>query len=356
MSAPSEQPAVKEAGTIWLASIVLSAIFGLIGLAVPLVADNLLALVAATFLYLPAWVLWRRNVDLQDYGLRAAPLGKGLTVLALVTLIVLPPFYLGHHYWQALVFDNHPVYADTALHRLDRDLEGRPTLPSPPGTHRLWLEGHRLFVISGSDASLILRVTVAAGHDPIRDLRGLTLDEDGKLRTGSHHAKLSADGTLAWSGRAGSGFSVNVEHATGLSVHSEEVPIRIGRYGVSINAPYETQRSPWWPLLMFLTQIILVALPEEWFYRGYLQKRLDEGLGTPWRVMGANMGWGWLLSSILFAVGHLVLDPRPTRLAVFFPSLLFGWMRSRTDSILASTLFHAVCNVWIQGLGYLYIG
>ena len=63
MSALRDRPEIKEAGKIWLASIVLSAIFGLVGLAVPLVADNLLALVAATFLYLPAWVIWRRHID-----------------------------------------------------------------------------------------------------------------------------------------------------------------------------------------------------------------------------------------------------------------------------------------------------
>jgi membrane protease YdiL (CAAX protease family) len=43
--------------------------------------------------------------------------------------------------------------------------------------------------------------------------------------------------------------------------------------------------------------------------------------------------------------------PLPTRLAVFFPALLFGWLRARTGGIGASLTFHMLCNVYSQALG-----
>ena len=53
----------------------------------------------------------------------------------------------------------------------------------------------------------------------------------------------------------------------------------------------------------------------------------------------------WIVSSALFAVGHFFTEPHPERLAVFFPALVFGWLRARTGGIGAPALFHALCNV-----------
>jgi membrane protease YdiL (CAAX protease family) len=98
-------------------------------------------------------------------------------------------------------------------------------------------------------------------------------------------------------------------------------------------------------------QLLVVALPEEAFYRGYLQSRLDDAWAPRWRVLGANVGPGLLASAAIFALGHLVTVHLPTRLAVFFPALLFGWLRARTGGIGASVVFHAMCNVYSQALG-----
>ncbi|HRG98061.1 MAG TPA: MrtC family glutamic-type intramembrane protease [Polyangiaceae bacterium] len=98
-------------------------------------------------------------------------------------------------------------------------------------------------------------------------------------------------------------------------------------------------------------QLVIIALPEEAFYRGYLQSRLDSALGPRLRVFGAEVGAGVLVTSALFALGHLATVHSPARLAVFFPSLLFGWLRARTRGIGASCLFHAMCNVFSEVLG-----
>jgi uncharacterized protein len=100
-----------------------------------------------------------------------------------------------------------------------------------------------------------------------------------------------------------------------------------------------------------LGQLFVIALPEEAFYRGYLQTRLDDVWAPRWRLLGASLGPGWLVTAAIFALGHVVTVPVPTRLAVFFPALLFGWLRARTGGIGASTTFHMLCNVYSQVLG-----
>ncbi len=60
--------------------------------------------------------------------------------------------------------------------------------------------------------------------------------------------------------------------------------------------------------------------------------------------------WGPVTSAVaaaaLFALGHL-LSPAPWRLAVFFPALLFAWLRNRTGTIVGASIAHFLCNVWL---------
>ncbi len=98
---------------------------------------------------------------------------------------------------------------------------------------------------------------------------------------------------------------------------------------------------------------LLVALPEEAFYRGYVQTRLDKVFRGRVRILGAEVGWSVVAASALFALGHLV-EPRPDKLGTFFPGLVFGWMRARTGSIGGALIFHALCNIWAQVLRYGY--
>jgi membrane protease YdiL (CAAX protease family) len=94
-----------------------------------------------------------------------------------------------------------------------------------------------------------------------------------------------------------------------------------------------------------LAQLLVVALPEELFFRGYLQGRLEEALPPTVNVFGARLGWAWILAAALFALGHYLVSFEPQMLTRFFPGLVFGWMYARTRSILAGTIFHAACNL-----------
>ncbi len=103
-----------------------------------------------------------------------------------------------------------------------------------------------------------------------------------------------------------------------------------------------------------LGQVVVIALPEEAFYRGWLQTALDDVFKPRWRILGASVGPGLLLASALFGVGHYLTEPHPNRLAVFFPALLFGWLRARTGGIGAPVAFHAACNLFASYLAQSY--
>src|SRR5258706_10020058 len=63
-----------------------------------------------------------------------------------------------------------------------------------------------------------------------------------------------------------------------------------------------------------LGQLLLIALPEEAFYRGYLQTRLDDAIPPKWRVLGATIGPGLFIGAAIFAIGHVVTIRAPARL------------------------------------------
>jgi membrane protease YdiL (CAAX protease family) len=89
-----------------------------------------------------------------------------------------------------------------------------------------------------------------------------------------------------------------------------------------------------------------VAFAEEFFYRGYLTLRFEEQWPARARILGAPLGRAAVLAALLFALGHL-LEPAPWRLAVFFPALVFAWLRARTGTIVGAAICHFIFNVWL---------
>jgi hypothetical protein len=101
-------------------------------------------------------------------------------------------------------------------------------------------------------------------------------------------------------------------------------------------------------------QLLVVALPEEAFFRGYLQTALDDKWRPRWTLLGARLGPSAIVTSAVFAAGHVLTEPHLGRLAVFFPALLFSWLRVKTGGIGAPIAFHVLCNVFASTLGYGY--
>ncbi len=108
------------------------------------------------------------------------------------------------------------------------------------------------------------------------------------------------------------------------------------------------------PLDELSGQLLAIALPEEMFYRGYLQSALDGAWKPKRKILGAPVGWGLLVSSAIFALGHLATEPNLGRLSVFFPALLFGWLRARTGGIGTAVFYHAACNLFAALLARSY--
>ncbi len=105
------------------------------------------------------------------------------------------------------------------------------------------------------------------------------------------------------------------------------------------------------PLELAATQLLVIALPEEAFFRGYVQTRLHDAFGPGPRVLGVQVEpRALLLQAALFAAIHFVSIPHPARLAVFFPALLFGVLRAWRGGIGAAVAVHAMSNLLAETL------
>lgn len=110
-----------------------------------------------------------------------------------------------------------------------------------------------------------------------------------------------------------------------------------------------------WFLVMATTHLFGVALPEETFYRGYLQPRLEVLWPPKHRVFGVFLGRAVVITSLLFALGHFLGEWNPLRLGPFFPALIFAWQRNKTGSIWGAICYHGACNILGEVLFSLYI-
>jgi membrane protease YdiL (CAAX protease family) len=123
-----------------------------------------------------------------------------------------------------------------------------------------------------------------------------------------------------------------------------------------LGAPRFALRLPDGLALQAAAQLLVVALPEELFSRGWIQTSLARQ--APARgvaVLGARLGHGFLLTQALFAAGHLV-TLQPWRVGTVFPGLLFGWLRERTGGLAAPVVAHALSNLLILALERSFYG
>lgn len=93
---------------------------------------------------------------------------------------------------------------------------------------------------------------------------------------------------------------------------------------------------------LFVTHLLLIAFPEEAFFRGYLQEELGNDIKSI------------VVVSLLFTIGHLITIcflsgslglHCVTVLLTFFPSLVMGYLYFRSKSIWGSVLFHFLANL-----------
>lgn len=102
-----------------------------------------------------------------------------------------------------------------------------------------------------------------------------------------------------------------------------------------------------------LFQASLPGIAEELAYRGVMQPGLNRVLGQPWRLFGARLGWGWVITTVLFWGIHAFRADASSGLAFYWPTLtlqlwagaVFGWIRERSGSVIPAIISHNLVNV-----------
>lgn len=115
-------------------------------------------------------------------------------------------------------------------------------------------------------------------------------------------------------------------------------------------------QSPDWQRLASYSgsTLLSAAIPEEWFFRGFVLARWQPALAVPrpwWRPSRANM-----LVSALFGVAHVCVDLNPARMIVAIPSLWYGAMAEQGAGLALCMTAHALSNIlmylWVSGFGF----
>lgn len=115
---------------------------------------------------------------------------------------------------------------------------------------------------------------------------------------------------------------------------------------VVLQIPNEPQNSE-----TIAFQLLMPSLDEEIFFRGVFLLALAKTFGNGPRFLGANLGWGAVLSSLMFGLIH-GLFWTDTGWFVSVEDLLFAgliglfltWLRLNTGSVVAPILLHSAVN------------
>ena len=127
----------------------------------------------------------------------------------------------------------------------------------------------------------------------------------------------------------------------------------LARRGLALPLLPAPSGSRWAPWILYL--IAYIAAPEELFFRGYVQGSLRQCLKS--LAPGRPKLWDALAvtgAAVLFAAAHVAVFHSAVQAWVFFPALIFGWLRVRTGGVWAPMLFHGCSNVAYAAAGALF--
>jgi membrane protease YdiL (CAAX protease family) len=330
----------------------------------PLFSSISVLIVALGFIFLPTEWLLSRGESPHLFGIggradkpkiveRGSQRAWRCTKQALwISALIFPLFILGNHAWRGLNGQEvHP--SSRAFTRWDEQVRGLSNRSLSSGEVNL----------SASSDRIKLKWRLKPNERTFT--AQLRIDAQAKVISKSRNIKVippKSDQRLWQISGARQGYILFTSPAYQLDlqgkIDQKVLPLQRYSWGeyhnMSDQIPPLTRHFEWlWSI--FFIQLFLVGLPEEIFYRGYLQTRLDSLVGRDQLVFGVAFNWtSTILCSGLFALAHIATIPHPARLAVFFPSLLFGWMRRAYSDTLTPAIFHALCNVLSQILWGMY--
>jgi len=94
----------------------------------------------------------------------------------------------------------------------------------------------------------------------------------------------------------------------------------------------------------FVYFLFFVGFGEEIMFRGYIQSRLNKAFGRSYQFFGVNLGWGLVITSLMFGFTHVINPYNPFHwwwgFWTFFAGLVFGFIREKTSSVVAPAIIH----------------
>jgi membrane protease YdiL (CAAX protease family) len=105
---------------------------------------------------------------------------------------------------------------------------------------------------------------------------------------------------------------------------------------------------------IMLRNTFLVALPEELFYRGFVETRLERRFPSKFVVLLIPISRTVILASALFALGHFVGEWNLARLGPFFPAFVFSALTRKSGSIAGAVVYHGLSNAFSATLLFGY--
>ncbi len=113
----------------------------------------------------------------------------------------------------------------------------------------------------------------------------------------------------------------------------------------------------------FLFQLTMPGLGEEPVYRGVLLALCNRYFVRNWTVFNARIGWGVLLTTLLFAAVHIVeYSPATKDISwsfspfILLSGFLFGWVREKTGSLWPAILAHNLGNTVLSVGRWVFLG
>ena len=348
--------AFRDVARVYLAVVGVIVVAAALAEVVSIVGQLLYAIVALLFFLVPERIIESRGEDPRDYALWRGDVKTGVLWGLGATLLTIPFFVPGYWIWEKYGLGRN-FEPDAGRYRqwsADLDSEPKDWGKAGPGAW-VWSDRDELSVGLRNDGGPNNRVVIDADVPFKPDKRGPIVLKP--LAAGPDGASSRWHATLTHSRGRG---VVMIRGPDEIDVRTEPIVDTNPRWSLYAGANERVveggrlhdNRAYWWLVLWFATQLLLVAIPEEVFYRGFIQTRLEHGFaarGTETVILGFTPAI--VVTSLLFGIGHVVVPVGgafiASRMAVFFPSLLFGWLRRRTGSVLAPAIYHAFSNAMV---------
>ena len=341
------------------------------------VAQSLYLIVAVVFIYVPYWLLERKRLSFRDFGLETDRLwrnvGIGLGFLAVTAL----PFFGGFYLWETYAVGHSYEFEWENFRKWNPQYQGRPDRwgEQGPGVWA-WTDDRQVHLGMRTGRAGRIRATLTVDRPVVPDAVGPVEvapagAEAGEVPEGGWKPAREwriflkaphkrAEVTLEPSGHGTAGFPTKI--AVSMRSPTDEAGLYVGPSARRVDGgEVSFGRNLRWIALWLITQVAFIALPEEFFYRGYLQTRIGQAIGARREedeestIEGTRSWFGVseenLVASALFGVAHLLIPVggqiMVNRISVFFPAIVFGWLRERTGTITASVVYHAGCNMLV---------